>query len=51
MADRLDETGNLLRRRPLGEIIPGHIGPLGMTRMCTGACGLMSWKARACSTS
>ena len=34
-----------------GKMIEADMGPLGMTSVCTGACGLMSSKASACSFS
>jgi hypothetical protein len=42
MADGANESGNLIRRSLGREIIPRHIGPLGITSTCTGAWGAMS---------
>jgi hypothetical protein len=45
--DLADRAGDALEEKSSQETY----GPLGITRIWTGASGLMSWKARACSSS
>ena len=52
LADGADEAGDLRVRGLAPRNRPRRRRrPLGITRMWVGACGLMSWKASACSSS